>query len=81
MKRAVVTMEPPLNIMKVDPETKFSPMYLSIDENASAAAGTTKIQGEWGSFPGYFLPVLLLEAKRKKMRHTASPANMTKVCM
>lgn len=41
-----MTMEPPLNIMKVDPETKFSPMYLSIDEQASAAAGMTKIQGE-----------------------------------
>ncbi len=39
---AVVTILAPLNIRYVDPEIKFSPIYCSTDEHASANAGMKK---------------------------------------
>lgn len=41
-KMAVVTIEVPLSIIKVDPEIKASPIYWSIEESASERAGIAK---------------------------------------
>lgn len=42
-KMAVVTILEPLNMRKVEPEIKLSPMNCNVDEHASANAGMKKI--------------------------------------
>lgn len=42
-KMAVVTMLEPLNMRKVEPEIKLSPMNCKVEEHASARAGIKKI--------------------------------------